>query len=326
MREELKGYAFFASLAIHILLFGKLIPLPDFPMLQKEKDVWIDIDLQQTVPIVEEPPRFLSLPMAQGIKPPNPPFPLNPEEPFQGMQRRRPKPKVAKVEKPNVLSAGVTAASKDPTLFSEPAVSPEPLPMRPFPEADAAREKAVEKEIQSDQLPEPVHSETPGGTFPSANPHEVSPARGEPELLPGDEETAPSPAVEMEKKAVKKPVESRGSMNQSPDPPTLKEVSSLADAPSLFAYTAMIRKKIAANKRYPSWARRNGWQGRVVLDFVISRDGHLKEVRVVMSSGYRILDEAAREAIERANPYPPLPVKEKDFLELRLPMVFRLEG
>jgi protein TonB len=87
----------------------------------------------------------------------------------------------------------------------------------------------------------------------------------------------------------------------------------------------MVRKKIEENRRYPPWARRNGWQGKVVLDFVIRSDGHLGGVEVVESSGHRLLDQVEKEAIQRANPFPPLPREGKKSLQLRVPIVFQLE-
>ena len=48
---------------------------------------------------------------------------------------------------------------------------------------------------------------------------------------------------------------------------------------------------------YPRVARRRGYSGTVVLDVLVSRDGHVKEVAMYSSSGHRILDEAAVSAV-----------------------------
>lgn len=55
---------------------------------------------------------------------------------------------------------------------------------------------------------------------------------------------------------------------------------------------------------YPALARRRGYEGSVVLEFVIRTDGSCGEVRVVQSSGYGTLDEAAVSAVRgwRFNP------------------------
>jgi protein TonB len=63
-----------------------------------------------------------------------------------------------------------------------------------------------------------------------------------------------------------------------------------------------LRRRLAEIKRYPSSARLNGWEGKVVLRAVIRADGHLSEVKVHRSSGHETLDNAAIEAIRLACP------------------------
>ncbi len=61
-------------------------------------------------------------------------------------------------------------------------------------------------------------------------------------------------------------------------------------------------RRVAELKRYPSSARLNGWEGRVVLRAVIRSDGHLADISVQNSSGYDALDKAAIEAVRLACP------------------------
>ncbi len=49
--------------------------------------------------------------------------------------------------------------------------------------------------------------------------------------------------------------------------------------------------------RYPRVSRRLGEQGKVLLRVLVSADGKAKEVRLHRSSGYKRLDEAARDAV-----------------------------
>ena len=63
-----------------------------------------------------------------------------------------------------------------------------------------------------------------------------------------------------------------------------------------------LRRRLSELKRYPSAARLNGWEGKVVLRAVIRSDGHLSEVKVHRSSGYESLDNAAMEAIRLVCP------------------------
>lgn len=50
---------------------------------------------------------------------------------------------------------------------------------------------------------------------------------------------------------------------------------------------------------YPRLARRQGYQGTVTLEIELHRQGYIAEIQVLKSSGYRILDLAARDAASR---------------------------
>lgn len=50
---------------------------------------------------------------------------------------------------------------------------------------------------------------------------------------------------------------------------------------------------------YPEEARRNGKEGRVILNVDVTPEGTALGVRIKRSSGYRILDYAARDAVQR---------------------------
>ncbi len=63
-----------------------------------------------------------------------------------------------------------------------------------------------------------------------------------------------------------------------------------------------LHRRIVALRHYPSTARLNGWEGKVVLRVQIRQDGNLENVSVVKSSGHETLDNAAMEAVRRACP------------------------
>jgi TonB family protein len=50
--------------------------------------------------------------------------------------------------------------------------------------------------------------------------------------------------------------------------------------------------------KYPDRARRMGWEGKVLLSFVVHENGSINNVKVINSSGFRILDDSAKEVIE----------------------------
>jgi periplasmic protein TonB len=88
----------------------------------------------------------------------------------------------------------------------------------------------------------------------------------------------------------------------------------------------LLRRRLAEIKRYPSSARLNGDEGKVVLRAVIRADGHLSEVKVHRSSGHEALDNAALESIRLVCPlhmHQPLGTSE---VAVYIPIVYSLGG
>ncbi|MFQ6671669.1 MAG: TonB family protein [Candidatus Tectimicrobiota bacterium] len=73
------------------------------------------------------------------------------------------------------------------------------------------------------------------------------------------------------------------------------------------SYFATIKRQIELVWNYPEEAARAGIFGELMLRFTLLRDGRLEEVRLLRSSGSRILDEEAIRAVKVANPYNPFP-------------------
>ncbi|HMK65334.1 MAG TPA: energy transducer TonB [Thermodesulfobacteriota bacterium] len=82
-----------------------------------------------------------------------------------------------------------------------------------------------------------------------------------------------------------------------------------------------IRDKILRNIRYPAMARRMGWEGKVLLSFVVILDGSVKEIKIAQGSGFEILDTNAVETVKETAPFPRPPVEAK----LVIPITYRLE-
>jgi len=83
-------------------------------------------------------------------------------------------------------------------------------------------------------------------------------------------------------------------------------------------------RRVAELKRYPSSARLNGLEGKVVLKAVIRSDGHLAEVTVQKSSGHSVLDAAAIEAVRLACPLHMKHELGKPQIVVSLPIVYSL--
>jgi protein TonB len=51
--------------------------------------------------------------------------------------------------------------------------------------------------------------------------------------------------------------------------------------------------------RYPRMAKRRGYEGTVLLEVLVNREGKVKELRIFHSSGYPVLDKAALSAVKK---------------------------
>ena len=92
-------------------------------------------------------------------------------------------------------------------------------------------------------------------------------------------------------------------------------------------YQDMVKQRIEEVRRYPPFARKHGIEGSACLGFVVLPDGLSRDIRLIRSSGSRLLDEEAIATIERANPFPPVPGEISDSaVQMELSIVFALKG
>jgi periplasmic protein TonB len=90
-------------------------------------------------------------------------------------------------------------------------------------------------------------------------------------------------------------------------------------------YSYLIRMRVASAKTYPESAREKNQQGKATLSLKLGKDGSILNVSIGNSSGHKILDQAAIDAIKDAAPYPKIPDKlDKQYVLLKLPISFIL--
>lgn len=82
---------------------------------------------------------------------------------------------------------------------------------------------------------------------------------------------------------------------QEPVEEVLKDIVTPEDFGALYEETEQHLKN--SPPVYPELARREGWEGLVVLQVMVSSAGEVGEIKVEKSSGYKILDRAAFRAI-----------------------------
>jgi len=109
------------------------------------------------------------------------------------------------------------------------------------------------------------------------------------------------------------PVAATGPATPAPEPGLAAEVR------------RVIRLRLAGEFRYPVLARRRGWEGEVVLAFRVDADGRIGNVRVADSSGFGLLDSAARDALLRVATVALADGRRPGTaLDLTLPVIYRL--
>ncbi len=89
----------------------------------------------------------------------------------------------------------------------------------------------------------------------------------------------------------------------------------------------IVKSELSRYLRYPPVARRNGWEGSVVISMVITEKGRINGIHLVQSSGYDVLDRATITAIRQVRTIR----KTEDILprnttSITLPVQFRLTG
>lgn len=78
-----------------------------------------------------------------------------------------------------------------------------------------------------------------------------------------------------------------------------------------------------ANQYYPEKARTDGITGDVRLLVVVSSDGQVKAINLLESSGFAILDEAAKQSVRQSAPYGKFTPEMGELSELRIIRTWR---
>lgn len=90
-------------------------------------------------------------------------------------------------------------------------------------------------------------------------------------------------------------------------------------------YHSMLLRHTYKFIRYPKRAQERGQEGSVRINVSIDSRGQIREIQTLQESRYATLNREAREAVERAGPYPAAPPQlVKDTYQFTVPITFRL--
>ena len=175
-----------------------------------------------------------------------------------------------------------------PDIHPRPAA---PLPLPPEPEPPRPPKPPVQKPVAK---PKPI-PKTPKKSVP---PPKTTPRPVLPEAVPPEPEPKPEmPARQEEETAAAsdaKPVPARSaSAAPTRTPPSASAASDAATA------VVLARPRYSQNPPpdYPSIARRRRYQGTVILDVFVLKNGRVGDLRVAESSNHSLLDRAAMKAV-----------------------------
>nr|MBP6382779.1 energy transducer TonB [Pseudomonadales bacterium] len=87
----------------------------------------------------------------------------------------------------------------------------------------------------------------------------------------------------------------------------LTSAATRAAADAAYLYTWKQRIETIGNQHYPVEAKRRRLYGDLRLLVALRADGSVKEVRVLQSSGYALLDDAAMQIVRLSAPFEPFP-------------------
>jgi len=94
--------------------------------------------------------------------------------------------------------------------------------------------------------------------------------------------------------------------------------------PEYGPYLQRFRRRVQESLNYPLAARRQGLAGNVELEVLLEPSGRVGAVRVIRSSSYDVLDDAALDAVKRLAPEPIPENLPRRPLRIRLPLGFQL--
>ncbi len=96
---------------------------------------------------------------------------------------------------------------------------------------------------------------------------------------------------------------------------------------AIAGYAKTVQDKISSTVVFPLEAVKNGWQGVVKLEVVVTRDGALKDVYIKQSSGYDVFDKSALNTAQAVAPFGAFPGDiQREELSLTIPIMYSADA
>jgi protein TonB len=195
----------------------------------------------------------------------------------------------------------------------------------------------IEEPPKTPDPPAPTRSEEPKRN-PVSERKPPSPKKSSPLTVPRERavpETPPLPRT-VETQAVSD--DPPRTETEIPSPPASAErrASTITDSQSLTPKPNSVEKKAYSKQavplymqnpppEYPSMARRKGYEGTVVMEVFVDREGRVRDLNLFQSSGHKVLDRAAMKAVKGWLFEPARRGEEKVDMWVKIPLTFRLK-
>jgi protein TonB len=145
----------------------------------------------------------------------------------------------------------------------------------------------------------------------------------EPNAAPQDQDATPA-ALIANLEASRERGQPPAATTVTPPPAQAAATGGTPDARA--ALLSQIKQQVMTNLDYPLRARRQGWQGQVLLDFRVGETGALDHIQLAQSSGHVLLDRSALRALGLVQRITlPADYPAGLVLQLQLPVIFRLQ-
>jgi protein TonB len=223
---------------------------------------------------------------------------------------------------PKALTVSVVTSmpTKQHPLFKRPENIGKPAPKKPVKKKSASKPRETPKEVakKKEKKPQNHHREEKQKEqeeITDALPLPVSEPIPEQETLPQEDRSlaavTPDLAAEPQRTEdrFEKPAQGKSFVPMPVPPVTLALPDYRKNRPPA----------------YPLRARRRGYQGTVLLEVLVARDGTVASVRLVRSSGAEILDTAAKKGVKKWLFHPGKKGDEVVEMWVRVPIRFQLK-
>lgn len=229
----------------------------------------------------------------------------------------RPRPSEPPKDPSRLAQASQTGGAEEQgdRLPSAPPSKPTPTP-KPSPTPESRRSVAPVPEptptkrlVTARQAKEQVASRTPTPPLPATTPDVA-------QLLSSTQQEIDRLTAQMDRRSTNANRERRKAVNAS--------TQEYLYANYLDAWRRKVEK--IGNLNYPDEAKRQSLFGHLMLHVAVRADGSIEQIRLVRSSGHKILDDAAIRIVRLAAPFAPFPAEirnEVDVLDITRTWVFQ---